>query len=265
MLLAVCCLSVCPTEIQAQTAPVASVPTPVERYLVNVGLPAQAIGFWNALPGIFDQAGHERRILGGTIAIGGQSIPFLFTRELDQKVRLDLGGAAPRSLIVTGLNTLATAVVQSVGTGAEATDNDILEVLTDDPPEGLFFSFGTAARIRWLGGSYRTDGGTDTAYSGPYYDIYARTAATGTQPESPERTKVFLFDSKSKLLGITRYQIVRGGATVEAEVAWGGWTSLNGQMVPASIVRSEGGQTAFTITITAASSVATQADSSFNP
>ncbi len=232
------------------------------RPLFTVGLPFQANPFRAALPGIFDQAGHERRTLSGTVTVDGSAVPFVFVRELDQRVRLDLGMPA-RTLMATGLDLLTAPQLQTGGGESLKNEAEILETLAEDAPESLHFIFGTAARITWLGGGYNDRESHGNSADVPLYDIYARTGVAGTQQGAPERTKSFFFDSSAKLLSLTRYDIERDGSTVNVEVSFGGWTSLSGQMIPTTIIRSENGAPVFTITINAASSSATQTDSLF--
>lgn len=251
-------LIVCRLDAQSQNTD----PWANGRPFGAIGLPNEATGFRSALPGIFDRSGHERRSVTGMIVANGMTTGFTFTRELDQRARLDLGTPA-RTIIANGLNTPTTNVIKANGNNSQGLDDEVMEVLADDTPEAVLFSFGTAARLHWLGANYRTDDGKSATYNGPLYDIFARTAKVATQAGTPERVKVFLFDSKTKLLAMTRYQIDRDGSSTQVEIAFGGWTSMSGQMVPTSITRSENGQVAFTITIQSATSSGTQADSLF--
>ncbi len=239
---------------------------PQPRLLPAVGLLVQANDFRSALPGMFDKPGHERRALSGTVNHDGETVQFVFTRELDQKVRLDLSASGgQRSFAVTNLNTLLAPAAAQSGKSDQTLDQDLLEVLSDDLPEALFFSYGTAAHIRWLGSGFRTDGGTLPTSTSPLYDVFVRGASASTQSGAPMRNKSFLFDSRGKLLQFVRYQIERSGSAVNVEVAFSGWSSMSGQVVPTSITRSEGGKQVFSLTITAVSSFATQQDALFNP
>ncbi len=233
------------------------------RLLSAVGIFSQASGIRNALPGFLDQSGHERRILSGTVTEGSTVTPFTFTREMDQKVRLDSGSPSTRSLVVAGLHTLASPTSKSSGNASQTADYDALETLAEDAPEGLLYSFGTAARVRWLGDGFRTDDGPNPNYSGPFYSIYAAASHSGVQPGNPARDKVFLFELATQLLSETHYTIQKNGAAVSVVVKFAGWTLMNGRMAPASIVRTENGSTTLSISITAASSAATQVDSLF--
>ena len=233
------------------------------RLLSAAGNFPQANGIRKALSGYLDQAGHERRVLSGTVTQGGAVAPFTFTREMDQNVRIDFGGPSARGLVVTGLHTPGSPKSAVSGSAVQAADYDVLETLAEDTPEAFLYGFGTAAQMRWLGDGYQINDTTNPDYAGHSYGIYAVGSPSGIQPGAPRRSRSFLFDLKTQLLSETRYQIEKNGATVSVVVKFSGWTTISGQVTPTTIVRSENGVTTLSISINSAASVATQADSLF--
>ncbi len=82
----------------------AAAQTGAGRLLPAVPLASPITNYRTALKGVFDVPGHERRVLQGTVTYDGNAIPFTFTRELDQNVRLDVGAPGSKStLLVTSI------------------------------------------------------------------------------------------------------------------------------------------------------------------
>ena len=235
-------------------------PPASSHYLYAVGLPYFASVFRDALPGVFDQAGHERRILQGVVSAGGMSTSFSSTRQLDDSIRLDIGTSSVRSIVITGLQ--GQAVLQASSAITEA-DYDLLETLEEDSAEAFLYSFANGARLQWIGANFSPNGVTLATYRGPYYDVFGQGSELKTRPNNPTRNKLYLFDSATKLLAATRYEIQRNGSPVSVEVVFGGWIKTVGIQLPGTIVRKENGQEIFSISVQSVTSVAAQADSVF--
>jgi hypothetical protein len=238
----------------------ASITPPAGRYLARIGLPAPAAEVRRALGNVFDREGHERRILTGEEQRNGLTMPIVFTRELDHKFRIDFGGGpAPRRIVLN--NEAAEGTIAAWQATPE--HYELLETLASDSTEGFLYSFGTGGWVRWIGGGFRPEG-TGLNYPGPYFDIFRQTVNDPLKVAITATTKLFLFDSRTKLLAKTRYKVLRGGASVAVQVSFSDWTQMGDQMVPGSIVRTEGDQQVFSVSIHSASSQPSQPDSLFD-
>lgn len=200
--------------------------------------------------------GRERLIISGTMELGGSATPFVFTRELDRKLRIDVLGSSPRSFVFLGLGSGAPQFPSIVS------DNDwsLVETLVDDSPEAFLYSQLGGTATRWLGGFYRADSSTAAGYTGPYYDVLVRSAEVHTLPGQPIRTKFFYFDSNSGLFAKCRYTIQRNGTEIDVEVDYENWTMAVTPPQPGLIVRKENGNTLFTLQVNAVQIAASTPD-----
>jgi len=230
------------------------------RLLPAVTLPAGVSDFRSALSGVFDKAGHERRILQGTVSYGGTTVPFTFTRELDQKVRLDLNySAGTRSLIVASIPRSFQASQTAAGPN-DQTNHDILETLASDAPEALLYLYGSSSGVISMGARYQPPG-TTASYPGPFWDWVMSHENSPYQPNSPSRLKQFAFDNGTKLLTSVKYVTSNG----IAEIDYTGWaTTANGESCPGQITRSVAGNLVLTITVTSCDAAATATDGLFS-
>ena len=194
----------------------------------------------------------------GTYTDANGTQPIRVVWELPGRVRVDLTGSTSATLISAGAGVLTKG-----GTLAVAND-DLLESLGDDRPEtALFGGGGGKASWRFLGGRFRTDDGTTPNYTGPWFDVYQLVYKVSLRSDQPERWKLFIFDSISKLMAKAQYTIQRGGQDVAVETDWSGWSGSGGYEMPGQIVRLENGTPVMTINITAGQVAATASDGLF--
>jgi hypothetical protein len=229
------------------------------RLLSAVQLPAPISKYRAALKGFFDMPGHERRILQGTVTYNGNSVPFTFTRELDNNVRLDVGAPGNRSILLVTSIAGSPRVFQSPAGASDQMNHDLLELLASDAPDALLYLFGTSSRTIWMGERYQP-AGTTPSYPGPFTDVIASVEVTPYQGGSQERLKRFFFDSSTKLLTSVLYVSAVGATDVE----YSGWTTSNGQVCPGTITRSQLGSVQFTATVQSCSSAASAEDGLFS-
>lgn len=208
----------------------------------------------SALGSRLQTPGNERFLLAGTYSDSNGSKGIRITWELPGKTRVDVGSS---SIVYDGTK---------VGGNGTLTDqeNDLMESLGDDRPETPLYGLkqlGFAERC--LGGWYRTDNGTTQNYMGPFYTIYETVAPTFVRSDRSSRRKLWLFDSRTGLFLETRYDITRNGATINVSTRWSGWTKVNGNAVPAQIVRQENETTVFTVNISSGVTSASANDGIF--
>jgi len=66
-------------------------------------------------------------------------------------------------------------------------------------------------------------------------------------------SRLYYFNSETRLLDRVTYQISRNGQTVEVETRFGGWQKTDDQQVAQQVVRLEDGKQVFALTLTSAS------------
>jgi len=229
-----------------------------QHYFSFSGLPGSLQDYYRAL-GNELRPGSERTVLTGTLTTPDGTVPFTFTRELDQNARMDIGGTKPAAVVASGL-----LGDPSVTTGASETEDAIMETLTDDSPESFIYGVVDGASYRRIGGRFRTDDGTTPDYSGPFYDLYWRVSRVSALPGKPLREKLVFFDSLTQLFANSRYSAVRlDGTAVQVEVSYDNWTKVDGRPVPGTISRTENGRQVFSIRVTSVASATSAADGLF--
>ena len=139
------------TTAAAQAAP----------YLVTP-LPNHVFGLLVAHGDRLQMPGNERLTLSGTLTDAAGVHTATVTAEIPGKVLVQISGAASKTLRFDG-NLPSTD-----GAALAGGDQDLLESFQADVAENFFFSFGRSASVRFLGGRYRTDGGTSKNYTGPW-------------------------------------------------------------------------------------------------
>ncbi len=225
----------------AQTSTVSAVP---RHYIATMAGLGNGQEYLAAASPRFDAPGRECLIMTGTVTSSTGTVPMVYTRQLDEDSRVDLGTPPTRSLVAANLT--ATPAVT-----AALSDNErrILETLYDDSMDAFLYSVQYKGGLRFLGRGFRTDDGTTPNYQGPYYDIWVRYAPVTVLPERPMRVKHFYFDSTTKLLAKSRYMVSQNGAETVVEVQYTGWHSSGGRMIPSQIVRQENGQAVLSVVV----------------
>jgi len=232
------------TALEAQTTVSAS---PSLQYLKPYAVPTILRAPLAALGDRLQSPGKERFTVTGTYSDGKADRPIQFTWELPGKMRIDLGGGSPRSVVYDGTASGAT------GGAATSSDDDLMESLADDRTEGLLYNLHQSGfAMRFLGSRFRTDNGLNKNYAGPYYDLFQTAATVSSRSDKASRHKLFIFDSLTGAFVQTKYEITRAGAAIMVETIHSGGTTIAGQAVPNQIIRRENGTTVFTITVATA-------------
>jgi hypothetical protein len=221
------------------------------NYIDASRLPAYAAAYASVL-GPELRKGSERLIWRGTLSRAGRTAPFHFTRELDDHMRLDISGAAPKILLASSLRT-ASPVFTSRQSREE---EDLLETLADDSPESFLLGLQNGLTTRWLG--------SGVSIAGINCDVYARRGPIDALPEKPIRDKLYYFDSASRLFLMSRYEITDSAGRKSVEVRYQDWISENGRQRPRAITRTENGATVLAVRLAAVESTASQNDGLFS-
>ena len=216
------------SPFNAQYVSFSFLPAPAQQYLLTVGNRVQ-------------RAGNERTTLTGTFTNStGNTTNAQLVWQVPGQISFSLTGHTGPAL---GFSTAGGLMNATTMTSANA---DILESLFDDTVESFLYGFMRGDGHRLIGLSYRGDNGSTPNYTGPWYDVYVRSAGALSQPGAPFRSKFYFFNSQTKLLAKVTYQLP-GPLEVETDIS--GWTTTNGQSFPGQIVRKENGNVVFTFNV----------------
>jgi hypothetical protein len=236
-------------------------PTPnLNGYVLRAALRHSLGNALGVLGDRLEKPGKERLTMLGTLRRQGstQAVPCRLFLEWPRRVRLEEQGAQPRVYGSDGNDKWA------LGSPLSVADQEVIETLAFDSAEGFFQGQVQGFATRALSTRARADNGTTPNYTGPFYDIYQVSDRIGSGLALRMQPKLFLFNSNTLLLERVRYQIERASNPTPVEVQISGWQSLNGQQVPTSISRLEGGASVLTLTITSAAFGQRQNDGIFN-
>ena len=195
---------------------------------------------WNlkALGDRLERPGKEQIAAQGTLTRHGVPAPIVLNVEPLNRLTL---------AIQTGIQSEAVQFdgAESSWTALTPSQRDLVETLMFDTAESFFLWQMVGAATRCLGFRFRAD---MNSTSGPFHDIYAITPHDNRR-SIQQGTKLFFFNSDTRLLDRVQYEIARGDRTVRVEVAFDNWTNLNGQAVAQRIERREDGTNVMTIVV----------------
>lgn len=184
------------------------------------------------------KSGQEQIVQSGELRASSAVFPAMASRQLPNKVRIELGGSRARTLTFDGLDSRGSAALDEI-------DVELIESLTEDSVEGLLSEASTGASTRLLGTSFRPDPSKFPAYSGPSFAIVELACVAKSRSSKDEQLKRFYFDSGSNLLLRTIYGKTVAGSIVMHETRFGDWKSVNGNPVPHRIEKLVQGQQRF--------------------
>ncbi len=178
--------------------------------------------------------GNERVVTTGVFLKAGNRTSMRVTRELPNKIRIDMGTGTPKAVASDGMNA-------PWETGQLSDDDlDLAESLGEDCAEAVLSGVQNGFAVRPLGERFRTDRGANPDYRGPWLDIFEIVGLTNLHAKAQPVRKHFVFDSDTKYLRYVRYQGSRPGVTT-VQTEWSGWVRINGQAVPTRAARRENG------------------------
>jgi len=217
----------------------AQTPEPDRGFVSLDQVPSSVQGFLLASGTRLRRPGKERITAAGSVARNqGQPSPIQVTWEVPHRVRLDEGPAA----VIFDRGNPAQAPAPNEETA------DAIETLIEDSVEGFFASLrgGTA---RFLGSGFRMRGAPPSSPSYDIVEVWTRSRLRGSEVTTIKR---YWFDKRTKLLSRVVYRpgAVPGGELVE--VFWNDWRDVQGEKIPFTIERKEGGRTTLLVTISSA-------------
>ncbi len=193
------------------------------------------------------KAGKERTVLQGTFvdAAGAQS-PAQLIYQLPDRLRLQTTGALNKIVVFDG------EMLRSTRAQVDSAEEDLMESLLADSPEGFFDSLQLGAALRLLGRRFRPAPSIAPDYKGPLFDIYELSGAVRTRRDRRNRVKRFYFDSASALLLRVRYDDASRGTKVPVETRYSQWRDVAGNPLPGQVERLENGKLVFAFRLASA-------------
>lgn len=205
-----------------------------------------------------ERPGKERLVMAVALTrgVGSQSSPAGLTVEFPGRLRLEeQSGGQTRVIIFDGQSATAAG-----GEALGRADEDLIETLVYDSVEHFFVGQARGAATRPLGPDFQSEGDLAAGGDGgPSYEVYEVTEAVNVGGGPRERVKLYHFNSDTRLLEKVQYQLQRDGAAVAVEVRLGGWHAVQGQKLPARVVRLENNFPVLTLDITS-TTIAPRAD-----
>lgn len=161
------------------------------------------------------EPGKERLMLNGTLdRAGEQSVPVTGILEFPDRLQLITpSGSQTRALVYNGEASRAGDAVLS------SADQDLIESVVNDSAEHFFKAQAEGAPTRHLGDRFRADDGATENYSGPYYDVFSLQDKVIIGSVSRSQTKLYYFDSETRLLDRVTYEISRNGDELDPHLS----------------------------------------------
>jgi hypothetical protein len=183
--------------------------------------------------------GKERVIISGVFSDPSGDSPGQLTMQLPALCRIDRQGKP--SIGFNGLDGW------DGGSGSSASDDDLIESLSDDTVEGFLAAAQQGANTWLVGTHVRVH---DSAEAGPQWvDIYGTLRPVAHKKKAEPRRKLYMFDPQTRLLARVAYRSASG---VLVETLFQGWTMFQGQALPSVWKRKQGGQIVFSFQSNAA-------------
>ncbi len=228
-----------------------SVAAPVDETVSN----PQAQPAGPALPWIIERqmerlgprmaAGSKARlVLTGTFSPAKSTpVPAQIMYQWPNLFKFQTSGSEPAALTFDGKDA------HSKKSSLDTTDQNLLESLLDDSPDGLFASLMAGSSLRLIGRRFHPAPSVSPSYNGPSFDIYESVGPVLGRQGDTHRSKRFYFDSKSGFLLSVRYD---NAAKLKTETRFVGWRDVAGTAVADRIERWENGDPVFTFDLLAA-------------
>jgi hypothetical protein len=129
-------------------------------------------------------------------------------------------------------------------------DRILLESFLVDTQEGMLASIQGAASARLLGRDFGPDPGINSKKAEPRYDIYDVMMPDLFRKDAPWQSRLYSFDSKTRLLQNTQYYDRAVSPPIRIETRFSMWGTIDGSAYPACIERYEDGKLVFSFIAT---------------
>jgi hypothetical protein len=124
----------------------------------------------------------------------------------------------------------------------------LVRTLAFDSAEHFFADQMFGAATRELGLQFRLDDNTAEDHPGPFFDVYEVTEVIPVSQEMVAQTRVYWFNSDTRLLERIQYTDLLAAVPVQVEILIS-WQDVEGQRVPARVERTENSASVLALTI----------------
>ncbi len=197
-----------------------------------------------------ENPGKERLTVTGALTRAGDLQPLPMTAILqfpDQlRVTLQLG-------IQARVFTFGGNAAHAVGEPPDSRELDLIELIVYDTAEHFFAHQAQGTATRFLGDHFRFDDGSQTDDASRFYDVYEVVEQVNTTNPARRQSKLYFFNCNTLLLDRITYSLERNGSQVAVEIQISNWQNVQGQQVPARIVRLENQRSVLTLTLNSTS------------
>ena len=201
-------------------------------------------------------AGMERTTLTGSLVVAGVAPqPVTVIYQLPFQVRVVEGS------VVYGFDGVNAWAAN--GTLSQ-TELSILSVVLFDLPEGFLLSESVRFPGRQLGSRCRTDGGNDSNYPGPFYDLFGMRFSSARIPSFLQSDRIYWVNSQTHFLERVDHDLRSFGSEDLVSTVFGPSSILSGsELYPSSIAYSVNGRQVFQLQVSAAATAPSANDGSF--
>lgn len=209
----------------------------------------RSTAIFNLIPGMFRQ---HFIALGNRVQGGGKELTTYSGQLFDKKSKSSAARVLhqlPGLIRLEGFKVGGAALsfdgeVEN-GINSNKSDEALIETFVMDLPEGMFASVQQGAAVRLIGRGFGPDPRLVPDYKGPRYDIYEVTGSVRCRQDQLVRSKLYYFDSATRLLQSTRYYDRSVKPPVKIETRFSNWGNIEGSAYPARVDHYEGGTLMF--------------------
>jgi hypothetical protein len=200
-------------------------------------------------------SGKERITMTGTMQsplVPGLPVPISIVLEYPGQLRIN-SGLRGDAIVFDG------STLSKLGGQLSALDTDLAEAIRSDSVEGFLLDQASNGPARHLGARFRIAGEQPSAGATGYCDLY-QVFHRSKLKQSEATTKMFCFDTASKLLQFTIYRV----GNDRYETRFSGWQKSGLQAFPTQISRFKNGTANVSLTLNGFQVGAALADAIFS-
>ena len=200
-------------------------------------------------------SGKERTVFAGLLLTErGSSTPIRISVQLPNLVRLEEIRPNAIPVVFDGTNPVFTN---------SRTEEQLLEIFSSDTAEGMMVAVKEGAAATLVGRRVleAADGAHQEAVD--RFDIFEVAGPVRSIPTSPDRLKLYFFDSETGLLAKTQYLDETFSPPANIEISFSDWRREAGSAYPVRIERKENGHPVFSLTLSSITALPRQDPTSF--
>jgi hypothetical protein len=220
--------------------------SPENVYLQPSQIPSPLHFQFLALGNRLQKEGNERITISAILSDSSGSNSAKVVMEKGGKLRIDKGSDSLRF------------DAKDMSRSPSANEEELLESLVDDLPETLIETAAAGNGIRFVGQRFDNK-------QGELCDLYDSMIPGKANKKNPRQTRRYCFDSTTKLLSWVQYSSDKKSNSPIIETKFRDWITVNGQAVPATVIRSKGGSPVFKLEAKEVQVSRAEADDLFKP